>query len=194
MKREGFFSFINVDFIKNIYNSIIGVRNKLRYDQYFTFDNDNDLVTKAYVDGVATDPKQSPTIVPTAGSSLVNIPETIGKFVEFVVANGVVYKIGDGVTFNINTGIFDFSGAGVVFYGGDKVWAEYSEGLTETYYGVIILQNYSDITSHPTWGGTQERTYYILTDNENMGGKKGAYKYVPGFTTTPSQIAINFND
>lgn len=36
--------------------------------------------------------------------------------------------------------------------------------------------------------------FFVTIDNRNMGGKKGAYKYVPGFTTSPSQIAINFND
>lgn len=58
----------------------------------------------------------------------------------------------------------------------------------------IIVNSYTDIILHPTWGGDTEITYYVTTDNQNMGGKKGAYKYVPTFTPTPAQIAINFND
>lgn len=57
-----------------------------------------------------------------------------------------------------------------------------------------IVDSYEDIETHPAWGGVSDFTFYVVTDNENMGGKKGAYKYVPNFTDTPAQIAIDFND
>lgn len=56
----------------------------------------------------------------------------------------------------------------------------------------VIVQNYSDIAVLFT--GIYPITFYVLTDSENMAGKKGAYRYVPGFTDTPAQLAINFND
>lgn len=50
MKRDGIFSWISVNIIKSIYNQVIGVNNILRYDKYNDFLDDNDLVTKAFVE------------------------------------------------------------------------------------------------------------------------------------------------
>lgn len=57
-----------------------------------------------------------------------------------------------------------------------------------------IVDSYDDIIINPLWGGDTEVNFYVTVDNKNMGGKKGAYKYVPDFTPTPAQMAINFND
>jgi len=71
--------------------------------------------------------RMSAIVVPTVNSSTATIPETIGKFIHFVVVNREPYRIkSGGVTFNSSTGVFDFSAVGITFYGGDEVWAEYS--------------------------------------------------------------------
>lgn len=51
-----------------------------------------------------------------------------------------------------------------------------------------IVATYNDMIAKATGG--RELTIYVLEDTVNMGGGKGAYKYVPGFGI--GQIAINF--
>ena len=123
--------------------------------------------------------RPSDTIVPTIGQSVVIIDETAGNFIHFVVANGVVYKIGDGVTFDSETGAFDFSGVGIIFYGGDKVWAEYSdkEDDTPSTSSIYIqVDSYSEMRDVAV--GSIYRKILVLND-EKRGVINSPYDYWP---------------
>jgi len=157
----------------------------------------NDLQTKLEASLGTT--KKTALITPTVGATSVTIPSLVNQFVNFVVKSGVVYLVGTTaneddltVSFNSATGAITFASP---FLTGEKVWANYQGVAGGTGTGnIITVQNYTDIVLHSTWGGSAKTEYYVLTDNQNMGGKKGAYVYIPNFTATPAQIAINFND
>lgn len=148
---------------------------------------------------INTTTKKTALVTPTVGATSVTIPALINQFVNFVVKSGIVYLVAASaneddltVSFNSVTGSITFASP---FMAGEKLWANYQGVTGGTATGnIITVQNYSDITIHSTWGGSAKTEYYVLTDNQNMGGKKGAYVYIPNFTPTPAQIAINFND
>lgn len=58
--------------------------------------------------------------------------------------------------------------------------------------GYEIVATYDDIS--PLFNGPVVKFFFVISDSFNMGGKKGCYMYIPGFTTTPAQVAIDFND
>jgi hypothetical protein len=61
--------------------------------------------------------------------------------------------------------------------------------ISATYAAMLIAFNALITATFP-----REHNFYVTADEVNMAGKKGAYKYIPGFTPTPAQITINFND
>jgi len=144
------------------------------------------------------DSKLTNQVITASGSFTVTLTQLIGQYTKTFFKDGVAYRISgvaDEATRKVSldtiTGVVTSS---VPFYG-ETVWGEY-QGISGgvAFSDSPIVQNYSDIVTHPTWGGNRVITYYVLTDNQNMGGKKGAYRYVPTFTPTPAQLAINFND
>ena len=144
--------------------------------------------------------RYTPIYSPTAGGTTLTIPEFANTVPISIIRGNQEYKVSGSAT---ETTVSVNTATGLVT-------THYAFGTSETIYGVYqgvtpstiltdgfgfsILQNYTDIVTNVHWGGSAEWTFYIQTDFQNMSGKKGAYKYIPGFTPTPAQIAINFND
>jgi len=167
--------------------------------------SNNDFITFGQLNNSTTAITQNiirytPIYSPVSGGTTLTISEFANTVPISIIRGNQEYKVSGSatettVTVNTANGLvttyYPF-GSGETIYG---VYQGVTPGaiLTDGF-GFSIVQNYLDIITNIHWGGSSEWTFYVFTDFQNMSGKKGAYKYIPGFTITPAQIAINFND